>query len=65
VGQPVSETRPGEKKSGKPKASRKKANKPAAGRNPNQRAAHEGSKNERVLALLQQKGNATLNPPVS
>jgi hypothetical protein len=61
VGQRVSEARAGEKKSGKPKPSRKQANKPAAGRKRKQPAAREGSKKERVLALLQQKGGATLN----
>jgi hypothetical protein len=66
VGQPVSETRPGEKKSGKPKAIAQESEPsrlPAGIRK--QPAAHESSKNERVLALLQQKGNATPNPPVS
>jgi hypothetical protein len=49
------------KKSREPKASRKKATKRAAGRRVKQPASREGSKKERVLALLQQKGGATLS----
>jgi hypothetical protein len=58
---PAAQTAGRGKKSHEPKASRRKATKPAAGRKLKKSPAREGSKKEYVLALLRQKGGATLS----